>query len=81
MKSFYDAIKVVMIEKEKQSILLVDTDPLNRQSIQDVLRDLDVDIVVSDSAGAVIDLAGTLDEIVEQVVGLKPSECHHIRWK
>lgn len=54
-------LKVVMIEKEKQSILLVDTDPLNRQSIQDALRDLDVDIVVSDSAGAVIDLANQYD--------------------
>ena len=50
-----------MIEKEKQSILLVDTDALNQQSIQDVLRDLDVEIVVSDSANSVIDLADQYD--------------------
>lgn len=50
-----------MIEKEKQSILLVDTDPLNQQSIQDVLRDLDVEIVVSDSASSVIDLVHRYD--------------------
>lgn len=50
-----------MIEKEKQSILLVDTDPINLLIIQELLDDLNVDIVISDSAGAVITLVDKYD--------------------
>ncbi len=50
-----------MIQKEKQSILLVDTDPANQANIRKILRSCDVEIIVSDSAGTAIDLVRQYD--------------------
>ncbi len=50
-----------MIKKEKQSILLVDTDPANQANIYRVLRNFDVEIVVSDSADNVMALVQQYD--------------------
>jgi len=51
----------VMIKKEKQSILLVDTDPANQANVRRVLRNCSVELVVSGSAGAVVDLVHKYD--------------------
>ena len=50
-----------MNKNEKQSILLVDTDPANQENVRRILNDFDVEIVVSESAAAVVDLVHHYD--------------------
>ena len=50
-----------MIKKEKQSILLVDSDVKNQDFVRTILHDVDVDIIISDSADDVIDLVDQYD--------------------
>ncbi len=45
-----------MSDDQKQSILLVDADPVNQASVRDVLKDLDVNVVVTESTGEVSEL-------------------------
>ena len=51
----------IMIKKEKQSILLVDADPVNQESIRVILHGFDVDIITIDSADDVTDLVHQYD--------------------
>ncbi len=51
----------VMIKREKQSILLVDTDPANQANVRKVLCSCCVELVVSDFANAVVDLVHHYD--------------------
>ncbi len=45
-----------MSDDQKQSILLVDADPVNQASVRDVLKDLDVNVVVTESTREVSEL-------------------------
>lgn len=50
-----------MADNSKQSILLVDSDSVNQESIKQALRDLDVEVVVASSTGDVTELTLAYD--------------------
>ncbi len=62
-----------MSENLKQSILLVDSDAVTRESVQDILKELDVSVVIAASIAEVPDLVITYDFALI-ILGVDPSD-------
>jgi len=64
-----------MYRNKKQSILLVDDDPVNQETIKTVLKDLDLEVVVAESVREVSDLVIQYDfALIIFFVGLSNSD-------